>query len=212
MSDSIRKQCANKSVKPELPMNYFDFWLKKDFWSFYEAACLMNATDPRLHNKQKGKQKFSKTITSHARDQGYIGHNCAMGILKNADWTNYSFMPKNNKVKHEAVFELFKNKDLKIPPELTKAMEKIKPKVENIEPELSVSKEMAVTLQPLIKIINDFEKSDLYKEHGNEILKKQIKYWLNSLKPSQYEKGTSRFHWIATKFIVTHYKIIKPKK
>lgn len=212
MSDRLKKQCANKSVKKEIPMNFYDFWLIKDIWSFYEAACLMNAIDPRLNSKQQGKQKFSKTTNSHARDYGYIGPNYAIDILKNADWSKYSFMPKNKKVKHDAVFELFKNKDLKIPHELTKAMEKIKPKVENIEADLFVSKEMATTLQPLIKIIEDFKECEDYKKYGKSIQQKKIIAWVKSQKLPQSKDVPVHFALTAAKYITKHYKITSSRK
>ncbi len=105
-------------------MTNYDFWLKKAFWTFYEAACLLNAIDPRLHKKQKDGEKFSAISNAHAQHQGYIGPNNLMKILKDANWNKYDQEPKNNKVLHESIIELAKDEGIKLPTKLLDALEK----------------------------------------------------------------------------------------
>ncbi len=79
-------------------MDFIKFWIKKDIWTFREAACLLNGVDPNL---QMWAPNIIKVNETHE-------------IFNRAIWGDYDIPPIDQFVLRDTIIQFAKDRDLEI--------------------------------------------------------------------------------------------------
>jgi len=183
-------------------------WFKKDIWSHEEAACLfcgINPTPDTLHFQfnpmHQSQMPWNKVL--ELRD-----------IFAATAWphTTGSHI-ENGKRPYEDYFDVAKSKGIRISNDLIKLhnAEKIAQSMNHKTPSSPtgtrmLTPKMQATLQPIIKIIEEFEQYGDYKLYDINIQQQKIGSWLEDKVDTEHENRHLK------DLITKHYNITSGRK
>jgi hypothetical protein len=175
-------------------------WFKNDYWSHEEAACLMCGIPPITHH---GQSLTAISVRKVGNIEVFIKGEQVNKVLKlfsifeSAIWESND--NKDGKRMWSEYFTMAKDKNIKVDIKLKWAKQTFERKSDNKPREqektgdnnnstVTFSKEMTEVLEPIAKLIYNFEDSTVYKKHGKTIQQQLIKDWLEDKAKTTHEK------------------------
>ena len=187
-------------------MDFYDEWLRYDYWKFEEAAMLFNDMDPQnaknvgfkfyeSNNMEEWKKPILKTYKLFLR-------------------TNWSDADPNAHARggthRDIFFQIALDKAIPFSDTLKLRYAQFINEIKKNKDTLSKgANSLSFTSKTLIKILDlvrDFEESETYKKYGDKTPQSQIEYWLA-------DKLDTKHHIRATKeFITEQYEITTARR
>lgn len=153
------------------PIDY-EYWLSHDFWSLEQAAYLLNDINP----DDTAYIGVIQKIHSQAKPQTLDKYGRFLDTLRLLE--NSLPGPTNEKLPPWKVFEIRAAKGLQMSIRLLKALNNWKKNSPTTPEKISDDEKMQITLQPIIQLIKEFARSDVFKKYDKETQQQQIEAWL----------------------------------
>ena len=150
-------------------------WIKRDRWNYYEAACLFCGAIPEKNVAYEANKRFTALLHRNPKSEGYCDYNQLMMLFEAADWPNYGAVSIDQYLSQDVFFNFALSKQIKIPDELLKLHQE---KLSQNNEYSVITPGMLKTIQPVVKIIEEFKLSEDFEKHGTGVQQGLIKSWL----------------------------------
>ncbi len=145
-------------------------WIVRDFWSYYEAACLVTGYEPTPYLKVIPKKRFVYAVGGEMESKHIEAANKLLDIFEAADWPKYGTIRENYETDQKSYQVLLESKAVPINRLLRNALFTHESPI--------VDPKIIKLLTPLIDHIHQFSKSQELKTYGSKLQKGHVADWL----------------------------------